>query len=205
MTPQQTRTLADYPVGSRWRTEEGREVMILRHDPTGNNWPLLSIDLETMGVAGSFVDGLDWTRIDEPAPATDALREAARDAMNLISLYRDRLPDAAMERVHGALAAALAQPAPASEPRTDTDIRDERRAPMPNLADIARQFPANPAPPADDRRWQAALAVYPVILRLVVDGLLARGDKRAPTTADLASDAFAYADALIAAMEGGEG
>ncbi len=202
MTDQQTRTLADYPVGSRWLDSRGGVIVLTGADgdpyyPLEGFWEVLTRTQGTWALS----EAATWTRIDAPAP--DALREAAEQAKDFINLYRDRLPTALLGRVYGALEAALAQPAPASERDNGTAQRyfaEHLRWEKPELPPLsAARIPIvapEPTPPAfDERRWQAALAA--------LTGLLAHHGNEGADEA--ARYAVQHADSLLAAMEADRG
>jgi hypothetical protein len=117
MTDKQTevRPLSAYPVGSRWRDERGRELMMLPSCSTP--LPLRYVSLSTNSInAASLSEAATWTPLD-PAPAqTDALREAAE---RLVRALEGVPLDTRAIGAWRAVCDALAQPAPepvASEP-----------------------------------------------------------------------------------------
>ncbi len=78
MTDQQTRTLADYPVGSRWLDSRGGVIVLTGADgdpyyPLEGFWEVLT---RTQG-RWTLSEAATWTRIDAPAP--DALQGRVGD------------------------------------------------------------------------------------------------------------------------------
>jgi hypothetical protein len=156
----------------------------------------------------SLEDANAWARIDEPAPAqTDALREAARDAMSCISLHRDHLP-AIWQDIHGNLAAALAQPAPEPASEAASGDLDARYVTHKQLTDamcriheqMARNFEAFTPEPALTFRDRAALAATDAEIATVMADYMECGLPW-PTRAEAR---WVFADALVAAREGGK-
>ncbi len=207
MTDQQTRTLADYPVGSRWHDEHGRAVTINQIDDT---------DLPIEGYwhdpregrqygAWSLSSATTWTRIDAPAP--DALREAARDPM-VGTIWWDKSEyakdarlvyvievdplspyDIAYRRIGGERVVGCMS---RSKFLARFETHDEQD--LPALAQPAPQL--SPTPPAlDERRWQAALAA----LTGMCSHTGSYGINNGP--GELAARSLEIADALIAAMQ----